>query len=240
MGCGGSKDEKVSREDEMATEGAPCELTSAPVPASTAVAEPQHEEEAEHEPETQLTPQMQQIDITVDPESDLDPISDLEDNIDLDSTPIVNAHGKFKYEPSKVTLMYHVAGEMSFPTEFVNRFFPAMGDISFARAIVGLESKHGQMPWDDGTAVAKTNQDRGCFVYPFAGDERQALFCVFDGHGEEGHWVSEFVMTRIRDVMAAQVKQHKPPKALHNVCTCLLYTSPSPRDRTRSRMPSSA
>ena len=23
-------------------------------------------------------------------------------------------------------------------------------------------------------------------------------------------------------------------------CTCLLYTSPSPRDRTRSRMPSSA
>ena len=25
-----------------------------------------------------------------------------------------------------------------------------------------------------------------------------------------------------------------------NMCTCLLYTSPSPRDRTRSRMPSSA
>ena len=25
-----------------------------------------------------------------------------------------------------------------------------------------------------------------------------------------------------------------------NVITCLLYTSPSPRDRTRSRMPSSA
>ena len=27
---------------------------------------------------------------------------------------------------------------------------------------------------------------------------------------------------------------------LENRCTCLLYTSPSPRDRTRSRMPSSA
>ena len=26
----------------------------------------------------------------------------------------------------------------------------------------------------------------------------------------------------------------------HPPCTCLLYTSPSPRDRTRSRMPSSA
>ena len=26
----------------------------------------------------------------------------------------------------------------------------------------------------------------------------------------------------------------------HGLLTCLLYTSPSPRDRTRSRMPSSA
>eukprot|EP00656_Telonema_subtile_P015549 TRINITY_DN18164_c0_g1_i1.p1 TRINITY_DN18164_c0_g1~~TRINITY_DN18164_c0_g1_i1.p1 ORF type:complete len:126 (-),score=15.18 TRINITY_DN18164_c0_g1_i1:54-431(-) len=26
----------------------------------------------------------------------------------------------------------------------------------------------------------------------------------------------------------------------HRLCSCLLYTSPSPRDRTRSRMPSSA
>ena len=26
----------------------------------------------------------------------------------------------------------------------------------------------------------------------------------------------------------------------YNLCGCLLYTSPSPRDRTRSRMPSSA
>ena len=29
-------------------------------------------------------------------------------------------------------------------------------------------------------------------------------------------------------------------RALEQLCTCLLYTSPSPRDRTRSRMPSSA
>ena len=27
---------------------------------------------------------------------------------------------------------------------------------------------------------------------------------------------------------------------LHTVCACLLYTSPSPRDSIRSRMPSSA
>src|SRR5665811_654146 len=32
----------------------------------------------------------------------------------------------------------------------------------------------------------------------------------------------------------------RPPRKLHALYTCLLYTSPSPRDRTRSRMPSSA
>ena len=32
----------------------------------------------------------------------------------------------------------------------------------------------------------------------------------------------------------------KANKGMMRNCTCLLYTSPSPRDRTRSRMPSSA
>ena len=34
--------------------------------------------------------------------------------------------------------------------------------------------------------------------------------------------------------------QYFQPKLEHDIETCLLYTSPSPRDRTRSRMPSSA
>ena len=33
---------------------------------------------------------------------------------------------------------------------------------------------------------------------------------------------------------------HESLKKLDNLNLCLLYTSPSPRDRTRSRMPSSA
>ena len=42
-----------------------------------------------------------------------------------------------------------------------------------------------------------------------------------------------------------EYKEHHPedkhdPNALELFCDCLLYTSPSPRDRTRSRMPSSA
>ena len=40
---------------------------------------------------------------------------------------------------------------------------------------------------------------------------------------------------RLQTVLAAQ-----PVCFNHNLETCLLYTSPSPRDRTRSRMPSSA
>ena len=41
-----------------------------------------------------------------------------------------------------------------------------------------------------------------------------------------------------------QAESQKPlqqvPPPINTVDTCLLYTSPSPRDRTRSRMPSSA
>ena len=36
-----------------------------------------------------------------------------------------------------------------------------------------------------------------------------------------------------------EITQHAP-SLLTELDTCLLYTSPSPRDRTRSRMPSSA
>ena len=39
---------------------------------------------------------------------------------------------------------------------------------------------------------------------------------------------------------AAQLANHAAGIVVGEVGTCLLYTSPSPRDRTRSRMPSSA
>ena len=37
-----------------------------------------------------------------------------------------------------------------------------------------------------------------------------------------------------------QIAQFSTVDGIHSLNTCLLYTSPSPRDRTRSRMPSSA
>ena len=39
---------------------------------------------------------------------------------------------------------------------------------------------------------------------------------------------------------AAEMKQQAQQQAEQQAMNCLLYTSPSPRDRTRSRMPSSA
>ena len=37
-----------------------------------------------------------------------------------------------------------------------------------------------------------------------------------------------------------QRENKQPAGAIHQINDCLLYTSPSPRDRTSSRMPSSA
>ena len=45
-----------------------------------------------------------------------------------------------------------------------------------------------------------------------------------------------YISKHIADVMF----QIENLKNVSNVLACLLYTSPSPRDRTRSRMPSSA
>ena len=42
-------------------------------------------------------------------------------------------------------------------------------------------------------------------------------------------------------ILEHQIPELTRKARVHRLCTrCLLYTSPSPRDRTRSRMPSSA
>jgi protein phosphatase PTC2/3 len=50
---------------------------------------------------------------------------------------------------------------------------------------------------DEPVGVDKTNQDRGCVVYPFNTDHKDALFMVLDGHGEQGDRVSEFTMRSV-------------------------------------------
>lgn len=50
---------------------------------------------------------------------------------------------------------------------------------------------------DEPVGVDKTNQDRGCVVYPFNTEHKDALFMVLDGHGEQGDRVSEFTMRSV-------------------------------------------
>ena len=58
-------------------------------------------------------------------------------------------------------------------------------------------------------------------------------------------WLEGGILWRIRDIGWDQcavmfMLGHLPSRIMVRLDGCLLYTSPSPRDRTRSRMPSSA
>ena len=77
--------------------------------------------------------------------------------------------------------------------------------LPFREGQVGTYSCHGIEPsyLDTRPFIAKINQDRGVCVYPFAGHERMALFCVFDGHGEQGDKVSEFCMYELPRTLEA-------------------------------------
>lgn len=64
---------------------------------------------------------------------------------------------------------------------------------------LGTFSLHGLKPTPNGGAAAKINQDRGLVTYPLNGDPAAALLCVFDGHGQNGEDVSEFVMWALQE-----------------------------------------
>ena len=55
--------------------------------------------------------------------------------------------------------------------------------------------------------------------------------------GEPFGWNGNYVMN---DMVTTGQVRNRPIITFTNGTACLLYTSPSPRDRTRSRMPSSA
>ena len=62
-----------------------------------------------------------------------------------------------EFIPHKVTGRYH-GGELSAPNDTsTHRYFPALGERGFARAIVGLSAKHGHMPksYEQQTGIKK-------------------------------------------------------------------------------------
>uniref|UniRef100_A0A6U7GBJ2 PPM-type phosphatase domain-containing protein n=1 Tax=Haptolina brevifila TaxID=156173 RepID=A0A6U7GBJ2_9EUKA len=85
-------------------------------------------------------------------------------------------------------------------------------DVPFDQTkVYGTFSCHGVEPGTrEGQKVAKINQDRGAVVYPLDVDYKriectEALFCVYDGHGEFGDKVSQFVVTKLPEMLALEV-----------------------------------
>ena len=71
--------------------------------------------------------------------------------------------------------------------------------------------------------------DRGEIAYQVEGSffKIPKTFTIYDANGELVGQISKEILTLL-------------PRFEIQLRDCLLYTSPSPRDRTRSRMPSSA
>ena len=75
-------------------------------------------------------------------------------------------------------------------------------------------------------------------------DQRKCSYCVACyGHLADLHVSSARIQSkgvRVCPYDAVIRQEHSGGEDGYHLYTCLLYTSPSPRDRTRSRMPSSA
>jgi len=67
-----------------------------------------------------------------------------------------------------------------------------------SRTLGGLE------PVPGGTS-SKINQDRGLALWPFRGEEDDALWGVYDGHGRIGQEVSEYVIQNLPKVVAEKM-----------------------------------
>ena len=83
------------------------------------------------------------------------------------------------------------------------------------QTVVGTFSNHGIQPAGQGS-TAKTNQDRGAVEWPFEGDRNSALFCVMDGHGENGAIAAEFCVDTLVTELSRRTKRlrAKPQVAL--------------------------
>ena len=83
--------------------------------------------------------------------------------------------------------------------------------------------------YEGGAKILYEGPEPGTLIAYFKDDSaptpEQANPAAVDGKGVLNNRLSEFFMSGLHGI---------------GMGTCLLYTSPSPRDRTRSRMPSSA
>ena len=108
-----------------------------------------------------------------------------------------------------------------------------------AGAVEGLDALYG-IHVVPNLPVGTVGIRRGCLTA--AAGELEILVQGEGGHGARPHqsvdavWLAARVITELQQTIARRLDALQPVV----ISFCLLYTSPSPRDRTRSRMPSSA
>ena len=99
-----------------------------------------------------------------------------------------------------------------------------------------VQLPNGMMPWFDGGHADPWNHTEALMALAVGGRRSQSergFEWLKSIQREDGSWHQYY--------LADSVEQDKlDANCVAYVATCLLYTSPSPRDRTRSRMPSSA
>ena len=104
--------------------------------------------------------------------------------------------------------------------------------------------------------IADLHPPKGSFVNPESETDTQSLLAKFNRRHAATRATDSRLDARIKSYELAARMQLSAPEALdisgepshikrlygldHNTKTCLLYTSPSPRDKRQSRMPSSA
>src|SRR5678809_1655815 len=77
-------------------------------------------------------------------------------------------------------------------------------------------------------------------VAPFMPSAAEIAACKWLTETEVDVYASEYARTEFTGALQGyRVRRGSDPKSVAELRTCLLYTSPSPRDRQKSRMPSS-
>jgi len=108
-------------------------------------------------------------------------------------------------------------------------------DNAWSQIDVQLKRRHDLIPNLVETAKGYMKHERGTFeAITKARSQAMGAKSVSEAskaEGALGEALSKFMLV---------VENYPDLKANQNFLACLLYTSPSPRDRTRSRMPSSA
>ena len=106
----------------------------------------------------------------------------------------------------------------------------------------------GSVAWDDAMLRARGQAEQYARALPTTEGRPPFLLVVDVGHSIEvysefsrtGGTYTPFPAAGSHRIALADLANPESRARLAKIWTCLLYTSPSPRDRTRSRMPSSA